>query len=222
MFGRSANLPARLGVAFPADPGDPEASKVLETVALATLPGFADAQGSPGTRIWTEADGGAIAPGARAALTRQVALDHAGWHAVGHDLRLAGVVAWEPEAHTEAVVWTYRDDDVSTRLGSGPVDDDPVELAHDLGGGGSSAGGADETLRLFRSPPGGIPHCTDANTRMLSAECRFYTFDGDQKKLSDATIKVYNAYEKTDCPGDADQWARLVDGAWRWLDGECG
>lgn len=134
-------LPASVEVVFPrTDSGVPNAAPYTVTVTLSSLglPEFSGVFGNTSAQktfhdsaTATYAGGGSPTNAAALlALATQTATDYYRYRACPLDIKYAGIVQWEPEGWSDNVEWTYRLNEVSTRIQAGPWNDLTTELMH--------------------------------------------------------------------------------------------
>lgn len=139
-FDLSALLPASVTVTFsPVRYTTPTCDPYVVVVTLASLalPELAGIAGHSGSKTFHDSalpaysDGGALLNGAElTALATQIATDWYRFQLADRDVKFAGIVPWQPEGLSDCVEWTYRKNEVSTRVQRPAWDDRTEELLH--------------------------------------------------------------------------------------------
>ncbi len=155
----------------------PTSYSVSTSLSNASLDAAA-AQGT--TQTWTVRDtchaifsakgkGDPTNKGVLQTLADQIGLDRWNWRTVAFDRSYNGIVAPPPDGTIDAVTWTYRGDECSTRISSVPVGAEVDRLAHM------------DVLDDCQAGPklyGGPAHATVKNGVLTMPKLRVYIEDG--------------------------------------------
>lgn len=233
--GRGPTLPASVRVAFPARVrlgigcGAPTRYEVAVLPAEVLGSGF-DFRTHPGHKRFRSsapavfddaADAGPANAAELLALARRVAYDYYRWRLVRRDVAYPGTVAYEPDGTADLVTWTYRDDEVVTRVTTPAYDVEPEDLVHGLACDGDSSSDGDgcggpgrpdadrlDTFAWVWYPEGGIDAAEESAGRVITprdGECEVMA-EGEGGKLCPSGVfrTVWNYW-----PGGAIQGDRL-------------